>query len=51
MPEKKNENKPKRRTEVKELPKNEKELSKPEQKKVEGLHNIMDGIISNWPKR
>ena len=36
MPEKKNENKPKRRTQVKELPKNEKELSKGEQKKIKG---------------
>jgi hypothetical protein len=51
MPEKKNENKPKPRTQVKEIPKNEKELSKAEQKKVKDRHNIMDGIISNWPKR
>ena len=46
MPEKKNENKSKRRTQVKELPKSEKELSKAEQKRVKG-----GDILSNWPKR
>lgn len=43
-----------RRTQVKDLPKPEQELSKDEQKKVKGgslLHNIMDGIIDNPPKR
>ena len=41
-----------RRTEVKDLPKPEQELSKDEQKKVKGglLHNIMDGILDNKPK-
>ena len=36
MPEKKNENKPKRRTQIKDMPKEQKELSKEEQKKVAG---------------
>lgn len=40
-----------RRTQVKDLPKPEQELSKDEQKKVKGGHNIMDSIIGNWPKR
>lgn len=43
-----------RRTEVKELPKEEQELSKAEQKRVKGgslLHNIMDGITANKPKQ
>ena len=46
-----NEKKPNRRTQVKELPKPQQELSKDEQKKVKGGHNIMDSIIGNWPKR
>ena len=44
----------KRRTQVKELPKSEKELSAKEQKKVKGgslMHNIMSGIIDNKPKQ
>lgn len=41
-----------RRTQVKDMPKPEQELSKDEQKKVKGgMHNIMDSIISNFPKR
>ncbi|HEY0080616.1 MAG TPA: hypothetical protein VGB73_18575 [Pyrinomonadaceae bacterium] len=36
MPEKKDENKPGRRTQVKDIPKEQKELSKSEQKKVKG---------------
>lgn len=41
-----------RRTQVKDLPKPEQELSKDEQKKVKGgMHNIMSGIIDNFPKR
>lgn len=55
MAKKTEEKTPERRTQVKELPKEEKQLSKEEQKKVEGgsslMHNIMDGIISNYPKR
>ncbi|HEY9283498.1 MAG TPA: hypothetical protein VIP46_08595 [Pyrinomonadaceae bacterium] len=49
--EKESKNRP-RRTQVKDLPKKEQELSKDEQKKVKGglLHNIMDGIIANKPK-
>ncbi|HEY0078558.1 MAG TPA: hypothetical protein VGB73_07910 [Pyrinomonadaceae bacterium] len=44
MPEKKNENKPKRRTQVKELPKKEKALTKDEQKKVKGGYIEEDPI-------
>lgn len=47
MPEKKNENKPKRRTQVKELPKQKQELSREEQKRVKGGA----GILDNLPKR
>ena len=36
MTEKKESDKPKRRTQIKELPKEEKELSKEEQKKIKG---------------
>ncbi len=41
-----------KRTQVKDLPKPEKELSRDEQKKVKGglMHNIMDSIISNKSK-
>lgn len=42
-----------RRTQVKELPRPEKEVTKEEQKKVKGgslLHNIMDGVADNKPK-
>lgn len=46
-------NNPKGKTQVRELPKKEKQLNADEQKKIKGgnlLHNIMDGIISN-PKK
>ncbi|HEY0078366.1 MAG TPA: hypothetical protein VGB73_06940 [Pyrinomonadaceae bacterium] len=46
MPEKKNENKPKRRTQVKELPKEEKELRKEEQKKVKGGHSGVANLFT-----
>ena len=36
MPAKQENNKPKRRTQIKELPKQEKELTKKEQKKIKG---------------
>lgn len=49
--EKESKNRP-RRTQVKDLPKKEQELSKDEQKKVKGgMHNIMSGILDNLPKR
>ncbi|HEV2763529.1 MAG TPA: hypothetical protein VGV38_11175 [Pyrinomonadaceae bacterium] len=52
MATKKKEAKHGRRTQVKELPKEEKELSKDEQKQVKGgMHNIMSGILDNMPKR
>ncbi len=52
MTDKKENKTPKRRTQVKELPKEEKQVSKDEQKQVKGgMHNIMDSILDNFPKR
>ncbi len=46
MPAKKDENNPRRRTQVKELPKSEKELSKEEQQKVKGgIASIQDQTV------
>ncbi|HEY0080766.1 MAG TPA: hypothetical protein VGB73_19345 [Pyrinomonadaceae bacterium] len=47
MTDKKENKTPKRRTQVKELPKQEKQLSKDEQKQVKGGSSILD----NLPKR
>lgn len=54
MADKKENKTPRQRTQIKDLPKEEKQLSKADQKKVKGgnlLHNIMDGIIANKPKQ
>ena len=46
MPEKKQDKTPKRRTQVKELPKEERELKKEEQKKVKGGHSGVANLFT-----